>query len=95
VNRDGRFDDAIAVLDKGQSLIGGTRRQTDGYGVAYALSGRRREAEAVLAELTERARTADQVAVSIAMVETALGHHDRRSLGSSAPTSSGRRRCSW
>jgi len=72
-----RFDEAMAMLDKGQAVVGGTRRQTDGYGVLYAMSGRRREAEAVVAELTTRARTSDQVAYSIAMVETALGRHDQ------------------
>ena len=73
----GRYDDAIKWLDKGQDIGGGTRRQTDGYGVVYALSGRRAEAEAVVRDLAARARTSDQMAYSVAMVETALGHHDQ------------------
>jgi eukaryotic-like serine/threonine-protein kinase len=72
----GRYDEALAWLDKGQKIVGGTRRQSDSYGVALALSGRRREAEAVVGELTERARTNDQVFYSLAMIETALGNHD-------------------
>jgi TolB-like protein/predicted Zn-dependent protease len=72
----GRYDEALASLDKGQRLLGSTRRQTDGYGLAYALAGRRREAEAVVRELTSRASTNDQVFYSLAQIETALGHHD-------------------
>jgi eukaryotic-like serine/threonine-protein kinase len=72
----GRHDEALAWLDKGQKLVGATRRQTDGYAIAYALSGRRREAEAALHELIARARTSDQVYYSIAQVQTALGDHD-------------------
>jgi serine/threonine-protein kinase len=72
----GRYDEALSWLDKGQTVAGGTRRQTDGYAVAYALAGRRREAEAVLHDLVGRASTTDQMAYSIAEVETALGHHD-------------------
>jgi eukaryotic-like serine/threonine-protein kinase len=72
----GRYDEALAWLGKGQKLLGSTRRQTDGYAIAYALSGRRREADTALRELIDRARTSDQVYYSIAMVETALGDHD-------------------
>jgi tetratricopeptide (TPR) repeat protein len=73
----GRYDDATTWLDKGHDIAGGTRRQTDGYGVVYALSGRRAEAEAVVRDLAARARTSDQMAYSLAMVETALGHQDQ------------------
>lgn len=73
----GRYDEALEVLNKGQAITGGTRRQTDGYAYVYALAGRRREAEAVVRELIDRARTSDQAAYSIAMVETALGDHDK------------------
>jgi tetratricopeptide (TPR) repeat protein len=72
----GRYDEALAWLDKGQKFLGGTRRQANGYGVVFALSGRRREAEAIVRELTEQGRTNDQVFYSLAMVETALGHRD-------------------
>jgi serine/threonine protein kinase/tetratricopeptide (TPR) repeat protein len=72
----GRYDEALAWLDKGQRLLGATRRQTDSYAIAYALSGRRREAEAALRELIDRARTSDQTYYSIALVQTALGNHD-------------------
>jgi TolB-like protein/Tfp pilus assembly protein PilF/predicted Ser/Thr protein kinase len=69
-------DEALHWLDEGQKVSGGTRRQTDGYGVACALAGRRREAEAVVRDLSARVPTSDQSAFSIAMVETALGNHD-------------------
>ena len=36
----GRFDEALSWLDKGQMILGGTRRQTDGYGLVFAVSGR-------------------------------------------------------
>jgi serine/threonine-protein kinase len=72
----GQYDEALRWLDKGQAVSGGTRRQTDGYAMAYALAGRRRDAEAVLRDLIDRAKTSDQVATSIAQVETALGNKD-------------------
>ena len=72
----GQYDEALHWLDKGQAVSGGTRRQTDGYAMAYALAGRRGEAETVLRDLVERAKTSDQVAYSIAQVETALGNKD-------------------
>jgi adenylate cyclase len=73
----GRYDDAKTWLDKGQEIAPDTRRQTDGYGVVYALSGRRAEAEAIVRELAARAGSSDQVAYSLAMVQTALGQHDQ------------------
>ena len=73
----GQYDDALKWLDKGRDVGGGTRRQTDGYGVVYALSGRRREAEDVVRDLTARAQMSDQALYSVALVETALGHADR------------------
>jgi TolB-like protein/Flp pilus assembly protein TadD len=72
----GRYDEALAWLEKGQKIAGGTRRQTDGYALALALAGRRAEAEAALRELIDRARSSDQVFYSIAQIETALGDHD-------------------
>lgn len=73
----GRYEEAIKWLDKGQEIAGGTRRQTDGYGFVYALSGRRQEAEVILKELIERARSSDSIYYSIAMVDTALGETDK------------------
>jgi eukaryotic-like serine/threonine-protein kinase len=72
----GRYDEALAWLDKGQKTVGSTRRLENGYGVALALSGRRREAEAIVRELTEQGRTNGQAFYSLAMVETALGNRD-------------------
>jgi eukaryotic-like serine/threonine-protein kinase len=72
----GQHDEAVRWLDKGQAVGGGTRRQTDGYAMAYALAGRRREAEAVLRELIDRSKTSDQMAYSIAQVQAALGDKD-------------------
>src|SRR5207253_2353438 len=72
-----RYDEALKTLDKGQQILGGTRRQTDGYGLVYAVSGRKDETAKVLQELVDRARTTDQVYYSIAQIETALGRHDR------------------
>jgi tetratricopeptide (TPR) repeat protein len=73
----GRYDQALETLDQGQAVTRGTRRQSDSYGVACALAGRRGEAEAVLRELIEQSKSSDQVAYSIAMVQTALGNHDQ------------------
>jgi tetratricopeptide (TPR) repeat protein len=72
----GRYDEALSWLDKGRTIGAGTRRQTDGYAMVYALTGRRREAEAVLQDLVARASTSDQMAYSIAQVETALGNKE-------------------
>jgi len=72
----GRYGEALKWLDKGRQILGGTRRQVDGYGLVYALSGQRAEAESVLRELVDRARTTDQVHYSIAQIETALGRYD-------------------
>ncbi len=72
----GRYDEAIASLERGQRVFGGTRRQTDGFAVAYALAGRRREAQALRSELIERSRRLDQAFYSLAMIDTALGDRD-------------------
>jgi hypothetical protein len=45
------------------------------------LAGRRSEAEEVRRDLIDRAATSDQVAYSIAKVETALGNHTAASNG--------------
>ena len=39
VSHTGRYDDALHWLDEGQAVAGGTRRQTNSYGLAYALAG--------------------------------------------------------
>jgi hypothetical protein len=57
-------------------VLGGTRRQLDGFATAYALAGRRREAEALRDEMVAQSRNRDQVFYSLAMVEVALGNHD-------------------
>jgi tetratricopeptide (TPR) repeat protein len=72
----GRHADAIAALERGQRVLGGTRRQLDGFATAYALAGRRREAEALRDEMVAQSRNRDQVFYSLAMVDVALGNHD-------------------
>ena len=67
---------AIAALERGQKVLGETRRQIDGFATAYAAAGRRREAEALRQEMITRSRTRDQMFYSLAMVETALGNRD-------------------
>ena len=72
----GRYPEAIATLERGQRVFGDTRRQIDGFAVAYALAGRRAEAQALRRELVERSRNHDQAFYSLAMIDTALGDHD-------------------
>jgi serine/threonine-protein kinase len=74
----GRHADALAALEKGRTTAGSTSvRQSEGLAVVLAASGRRPEATAILARLEETARHSDQVAYSIALVHTALGHTDQ------------------
>ena len=56
-----------------KTVVGGGREHF--VTVSHFLAGRRREAEEVRRDLIDRAATSDQVASSIAMVETALGNH--------------------
>lgn len=72
----GNYPDAIAWLERGQQMAGSSRRQLDGLAVAYALAGRRREAETIRRQLVERSQDQDQTFYSLAMVDTALGNHD-------------------
>ena len=72
----GRPAEAIQMLEKGRGLAGGSRRQSDGLGVALAAAGRKKEAEAILDHFRQEALTSDQHAYSSALVATALGHHD-------------------
>jgi tetratricopeptide (TPR) repeat protein len=72
----GQYDEAITLIERGQSVAGGNRRQRDSVAVAHALAGRRREAEAIRRELVEFSRNDDQAFYSLAMVDTALGDHD-------------------
>lgn len=72
----GQYDEAIATIAGGQRVAGRNRRQLDGIGVAQALAGRRREAEAIRRELVEWSRDDDQAFYSLAMVDTALGDHN-------------------
>lgn len=73
----GRHSEALTWLRKGEGTTGEARRQLDGIALAYALVGNRDQAQTLLSELEDRARTSDQVAYSIAMVETGLGHIDK------------------
>ncbi|MBI3401839.1 MAG: protein kinase [Acidobacteria bacterium] len=73
----GHYNDALDWLEKGQAISGGTRRQSDGFGVAYALAGRKADALEIIDQLKAGVATRDQFSYSIAMVETALGNHDQ------------------
>jgi len=69
-------DEAIDVLERGRALGYDSRRQSDGFGVALAMAGRRQDAIQIADDLKRRAATSDQPYYSIAMVETALGDYD-------------------
>jgi len=74
----GRHAEALAALEKGRTTAGSTSvRQSEGLAVVLAASGKRPEATAILERLEEMARHSDQVAYSIALVHTALGHTDQ------------------
>jgi len=74
----GRHAEALAALEKGRTTAGSTSvRQSEGLAVVLAASGKRPEATAILERLEETARHSDQVAYSIALVHTALGHTDQ------------------
>ena len=72
----GNYPEAIAWIERGQRVSGSSRRQADGLAVAYALAGRRREAEAIRRQLVELSRDSDQAFTSLAQVDTALGDYD-------------------
>jgi tetratricopeptide (TPR) repeat protein len=73
----GRHDDALAMLENGRRTGGDTPRQSEGFAVVLAATGRRAEATEILARFKDRAARGDeQVAYRIALIETALGHND-------------------
>jgi tetratricopeptide (TPR) repeat protein len=74
----GRLDDAIRTLERGASLSsdGRTYVMRAALGHAYALAGRRSDAERVLATLLETRRTAYVAAYTIALLVSALGRDD-------------------
>jgi serine/threonine-protein kinase len=72
-----RFEDAIAEANKACELSGGTAATLGTLGLAYALMGRRAEAEALLEQLTERSRTDYITPVAIALIHVGLKDTDR------------------
>jgi len=75
----GMYDQAIAEYQKGTMLRGDAEWSSPmaGLGYVYALSGKKKEAQAVLDELKQRSRQEYVPADSIALVYTALGEKDQ------------------
>jgi TolB-like protein/Flp pilus assembly protein TadD len=73
----GRTEEAIASLNQAVILTGGGLTHEAHLGYAYALSGKREEAEQVLADLEEIAREKYVSAYYFAIIYLGLGKHDQ------------------
>jgi TolB-like protein/cytochrome c-type biogenesis protein CcmH/NrfG len=71
----GNAAEALVSLERGDAIGGHDRRRGDGFGVAYALAGRRAEALQIAEGFKRDTARLGQNAYSIAFVETALGNH--------------------
>jgi TolB-like protein/Flp pilus assembly protein TadD len=70
------YPEAVATIEKGMSLAGRTQRSMALLGRAYALSGRKAEAETLLQELQERATSEYILPTCFAGVYASLGNTD-------------------
>jgi tetratricopeptide (TPR) repeat protein len=68
-----RYEDAIAELQKGLTLSGGESEMAGALGHAYAVSGKRGEAEQALAALKERSAQHYVSPFDIAVIYVGLG----------------------
>jgi TolB-like protein/Tfp pilus assembly protein PilF len=70
------YPEAVATLEKAMSVAGRTPRLVAELGLAYALSGRKDEAETLLQELHERAASEYVLSINFAELYAALGNKD-------------------
>ncbi|HSE65194.1 MAG TPA: protein kinase [Thermoanaerobaculia bacterium] len=73
----GQFERSIAAFDEGVRLTNGNPTFVAGRGVTLVAAGRRSEAEAILADFEERAKTQYVPMASMVQMNIALGHIDR------------------
>jgi serine/threonine protein kinase/Tfp pilus assembly protein PilF len=73
----GQLEQSIAAFEEGVRLTGGNPTFVAGKGVTLVAAGRRAEAEAILADFDERARTQYVPMASMVQMNIALGHIDR------------------
>ncbi len=73
----GRYDDAIATLEKARALAGPVPRILSALGQTLALAGRKAEARNYLDQLHAIARTECVPAISFAILHLGLGDHPR------------------
>jgi tetratricopeptide (TPR) repeat protein len=69
----GRYEEAIAELQKGRDLSGGESEMAGALGHAYAVSGKRGEAEKALVDLKERSTQQYVAPFDIAVIYMGLG----------------------
>jgi tetratricopeptide (TPR) repeat protein len=75
--QEGKFEDAAGSFRRAIELGGDTPVMLAALGHAYAVSGRKAEAQGILAELAERSRRQYVPAFSVATIHAGLGDHDR------------------
>jgi len=73
----GRMDESIAALNQAVILTGGGLTHESHLGYAYALSGKREDAEQMLSDLEETAKEKYVSAYYFAIIYLGLGEHDR------------------
>jgi TolB-like protein/Tfp pilus assembly protein PilF len=69
----GRYDDAVAALEKASEATHGMPFSQEGIGLAHGLAGRTEKARAILSEVQARAQTAYVPSTAIAAVYVGLG----------------------
>jgi len=72
-DRLGPYEEAIAELQKGLTLSGGESEMAGALGHAYALAGKRGEAEKALVELNERSTQQYVAPFDVAVIYVGLG----------------------
>jgi TolB-like protein/Flp pilus assembly protein TadD len=72
----GRMDESIAALNQAAILTGGGLTHESHLGYAYALAGKREEAEQMLSDLEETAKEKYVSAYYFAIIYLGLGEHD-------------------
>jgi len=75
--QEGRFEEAIAEFQKGSSLSAGDPRMPGAIGHAYAVSGRKDQAQNVIAELKQLSKQRYVAPIEIAVIYTGLGDKDQ------------------
>jgi TolB-like protein/Flp pilus assembly protein TadD len=73
----GKMDESIAALNQAAILTGGGLTHESHLGYAYALSGKREEAEQVLSDLEEIAKEKYVSAYYFAIIYLGMGEHDQ------------------